>query len=442
MSYKDGYGLREKQHDGTEFVVGGFVQIPHVSTLPETFELPIPNDWIRTQTEDTCASESIGNLLSYINSGKIDALYAWILARVNNGYGVDDWGVDLKSIALSAVKVGSPLFPESPFHSDGDRATYAEISNWNLKALQPKAIVNKAGSAVEVQTANGMDFFDSVKATLYKLQTPIVIGIRWNHDASNPNVDLHSDSGFGHAVLVTGWTKDRLVILNSWGRDVGNAGYFYFAREIINHDVAIFGAWTLVDETPEKVKWLLDNGIYLEDQNWLLNITKSFILAMKRLLTIALDAEKKEKGTGVPPYPRKMLEFADAMARFEGFYKFGSRPKRNCNPINARYVFQYKSIGEDRRGVPDGQNGYAIFPDEATGWAYWHKVLYMHCTGKSPHYNSEAKKLGLANSGELNIYQYIEIFAPAHDSNEPKHYAESICEWVGISPYSTLKELI
>lgn len=151
MSYKDGFGLREKQHDGTEYPVGGFIQFPPLSSLPETFALTIPDEWVRTQVHDTCASEAFGNLLSLINQQKIDALYAWTLGRANNGYSVDDWGVDLKSIALATVKAGAPLFPDSQYHSDGERETFADITKWDLKATQPKAIVNKAGTAVEVQ---------------------------------------------------------------------------------------------------------------------------------------------------------------------------------------------------------------------------------------------------------------------------------------------------
>ena len=442
MSYKDGYGLREKQNDGTEYPVGGIMQFEPVSKLPETFALTVPDEWVRTQVVDTCASEAFGNLLSVLNGAKIDALYMWLIARLNNGYANTDWGVDLKSIALSAVKVGAPLYEDSQYHSDGDRDVFTAVENWDLKAMQRKAIVNKFGTALEVTTINGADYFDSIKMVLHKLKTPIAIGVRWNWDSGKPEIDTHSDTGFGHAMLVIGYTKDRLIVLNSWGRSVGNAGYFYFSRSVINHDIAIFGAWTGIDETPEKVKLMLENGIYMEDRNWILNIIKALIIAIKGRLKIAQEVPKN---TGVPPYPLKVVKMAEAMARKEGWYEKGvikNRPQRNCSPMNHRFVSQYVAIGEDRAGVKAGQNGYAIFPDEATGWTYCYKVLYTHITGKSPHYNTEAKKLGLANSGELNFYQYCEIFAPNKDNNDSKKYAEDICEWMGNSPYDKLSSLL
>lgn len=428
MSYKDGYGLREKHSDGTELQVGAAMQFPAVSTLPKTFELHIPNDWKRTQLHDTCASETFGNLLSHINQTKIDALYAWILARVNNGYGVDDWGVDLKSIAVATVKGGAPLFEVSEYHSDGDRATFADITKWDLKSMQPMAIVNKAGTAVEVTTINGADYFDSIKMTLHKLQAPIAIGVRWNWPNDKKNIEGIQATGFGHAMLCVGWEYDdfmneRLVVLNSWGPTVGDAGYFYFPRDVINHDIAIFGAWTLIDETVEKVRWHIDNGIYLNDGNWIVNIMKAFVIAIKQALKIAPNASKIVTPIGVPPYPAKVVKFCEAIKKHEGWFP-GSRSRRNHNPGNFKFVGQYKAIGKD------AQN-FAIFPDDETGWSHLLKVVHNACSGKS-----------LSYKPEMTIYEYFAKYAPASDDNDSKRYAEVVAEACGVFPYSQIKELL
>ena len=423
MSYKDGYGLREKQHDGTEFPVGAFIQFPPLSSLPKTFELGIPSDSIGTQKDDTCASEAFGNLLSHVNNQKIDALYAWTLARSNNGYAVSDWGCDLKALALATVKGGAPLYPHSQYHSDGERETYADITKWDLKDQQPKAIVNKAGSAVEVQTINGADYFDSIKMTLHKLQSPVAIGVRWNWMADKALIETPQETGFGHALLVVGWTEDRLVVLNSWGQSVGDKGYFYFSRDVINHDIAIFGAWTLIDETPEKVRWYLDNGIYLNDGNWLLNIAKAMFVAIKQSLTRLVDESKSEKGTGVPPFPPKVIKMCEKIKAHEGYY-VGSRAYRNNSPSNAKYCGQYTAIGQDAQG-------FARFATYEDGWNYLLKIVYNACAGKS-----------LVYPQTMTLYEYFSKYAPASDNNDSKRYAEVVAEYVGVSPFTQLKDLL
>lgn len=420
MSHTDGFGLREKQHDGTEFNVGAFINLPSLSTLPEEYCIAIPEEWIFAQRDDTCAKEAISNLLAHVNNHRIEGLLTWVVARANNGYGVEDWGVDLKSIVMSAVKMGALNYEDSPYHDESDRSVYANIANWDLKALQIKAIENKAGSGVEVQGAMGMDYFDTIKATIFKLKTPVMIGVRWNWDSKNPNIDTHSDTGFGHALLVVGWTKDRLTVLNSWGPLVGDGGYFYFSREVINHDIATFGAWTIIDEDPQKIKWMLDNGIYLDDGNWLLNMAKSLILAIKQALKLTVEVPKK---TGVPPYPIKIVKMAEAIRQHEGWYP-GTRSRRNHNPGNFKFCGQYKAIGQDSKG-------FAIFPDDETGWNYLLQTIHNACSGKSLIYPSS-----------LTLYEYFVKYAPSFDSNDPKHYAEVVAEYIGCSPFIQLAELL
>jgi hypothetical protein len=53
--------------------------------------------------------------------------------------------------------------------------------------------------------------------------------------------------------------------------------------------------------------------------------------------------------------------WADAIARFEGFYSAGSRPARNHNPGDLKFAGQPGAIGQDSAG-------FAIFPDDATGF--------------------------------------------------------------------------
>lgn len=414
MSYKDGYGLREFPKDGTEYNVGAFVQLSKPS---RSFKIDITK--VLTQVTDTCAKEASQSLMSYINGTPLNTLLPWVVGRSNAGYEIEDYGIDIKTMLLACVKVGALPMEDSPYDSDDDRSVFADITKWDLKTLLPKAIVYKAGSAVFVEPTNGMDMVDSVRATMEKLKAPMLIGIRWNFDPMNPKVDNFSDTGYGHALLITGWDDDKwegyMLTLNSWGVAVGDKGFFYFSRAMLNHDLAIFGAGTLIDETAERVKWHIENKIYLNDGNWLLNIARAFINALKGLISKPV--------IGVPPYPIKVVKMCEAIRWHEGWFP-GSRSRRNHNPGNFKYVGQYSAIGKDAQG-------FAIFPSDEVGWNHLLKVVYNACAGKS-----------LAYKPEMTLYEYFAKYAPSHDKNDPKRYSEVVAEYIGVSPSVQIKSLI
>ena len=78
----------------------------------------------------------------------------------------------------------------------------------------------------------------------------------------------------------------------------------------------------------------------------------------------------------VPGGPQS--KFADAIAHAEGFYVSGSRPARNNNPGD------FKNWG----GFPTDNDGYTIFPDDATGWTRLDRFLNEIKNGTSPEFNS------------------------------------------------------
>lgn len=444
MSYKDGFGLREKQDDGTEFRVGSFIRLLPKSQLPKKFIVPVPDEWVRAQAFDTCADEALSVLLSHLNGYLVDATYTWTLARANNGYAIEDYGITIKEILMAAVKAGAPKYSESQYHSNDDRNTFADITKWDLKDQQPKAMVNKAGSAVFIEPTDGMDLFDTIRSTVATLNAPVLWGMRWNYDMHDPMILKPSETGYGHCKLILGYDDERADILdmnislNSWGLTVGVNGRYFVSRELVNHDAAIFGAGTLIDETPEKVKWYIDNGIYLNDGNWLLNTAKALILAMKQALNLRFKASEKPKTIGIPPYPTKVVRFCEQIRKHEG-WAIGSRSRRNHNPGNVKYIGQYKAIGKDA-------GGFAIFPDDATGWEYLMRMVYNHFAGKSPLYNRLAKdKFGLTSAGEMTLYQYFNIYCeedPTTPEDDDKTYAEVVAEELGVSPYLLIKELL
>jgi hypothetical protein len=63
--------------------------------------------------------------------------------------------------------------------------------------------------------------------------------------------------------------------------------------------------------------------------------------------------------------------WANAIAQFEGFNSPGSRPARNHNPGDLKFASQTGAGGTDSLG-------FAIFPDDATGWQALYRQLQKY----------------------------------------------------------------
>lgn len=406
--------------------------IPHKRTLP----LNIPNEWVFNQGwTDLCAGCSSANASAVQEYLRIDPTFVWMLARQRAGMRVDQFGVNNRDMAMAHVKAGALPYGESPYTME-QRDIVADPTKWDIAGLLKRSVYHKKGGAVWV--ANYDEARQAIERldALYEKPHSVVFGLVWDYDMSARVLEDVKEKGEPHDVLMIDWDQDYAIILNSYGLSAGEMGRHRMHRRIFDRYAEMFGAFILVDETPEKLKWAIENGVKL-DTNWLVNIYIAIANAIKDLL-----AEIKKKTVGAPPpYPEKIKALFLAMRRKEG-WAVGTRAWRNNSPHNSRYVGQYKAIGEDREGVPDGQNGYAIFPDYKTGEEYCLKVIYDHCTGRSIAYNMRAQALGLTSSAELSLYQYFAIFAPSKDNNNPKKYAEDVAEWLGVSPETQLKEFV
>src|SRR3990167_8122284 len=119
----------------------------------------------------------------------------------------------------------------------------------------------------------------------------------------------------------------------------------------------------------------------------------------------------------------KIEKLANAIQEYEGWYR-GSRSWRNCNPGNLKFARQRRAIGKD-------DDGFAIFPDDETGFLALIHQIEIACNGKSKVY-----------SPNDTLYGFFNKFAPSSDSNYPKKYAEDVAKKLGISPHTKLKDLL
>jgi hypothetical protein len=106
----------------------------------------------------------------------------------------------------------------------------------------------------------------------------------------------------------------------------------------------------------------------------------------------------------MPDMPMTLLQ---AMARAEGFYVDGTRAARNRNPGNIEW-------GKFSRahGATQGDPRFAIFPDEATGFACMRALLQSAYEG-------------------MTIRYAISKWAPDSE-NDTQSYLNNVCRWTGL----------
>jgi len=124
----------------------------------------------------------------------------------------------------------------------------------------------------------------------------------------------------------------------------------------------------------------------------------------------------------ITPVKQNLLEiFIQEIKNMEGWY-VGSASYLNKNCGNLRCDPNNKS---NWNVLAIGSNdGFCVFKSEEAGMMALRNVTVSQAKGLSPTYNNAAKHFGLANSGELNLYQYFLIRDPATDGNQPNALAE------------------
>jgi hypothetical protein len=116
--------------------------------------------------------------------------------------------------------------------------------------------------------------------------------------------------------------------------------------------------------------------------------------------------------------------WADAIARFEGFYSAGSRPQRNNNPGDLKFAGQAGAIGKDAAG-------FAIFPDAATGF----QALYNQL-------NKYVRDFPGYSILEIMAHYLGQGSTPTSDSEgNAFQYADSVAGALGVPADTTLAAL-
>jgi hypothetical protein len=104
------------------------------------------------------------------------------------------------------------------------------------------------------------------------------------------------------------------------------------------------------------------------------------------------------------------LTLLEAIARMEGWRDPNSRCRRNHNPGNierGKFATSHGATSDDGR--------FAIFPDDATGFAALQALL------SGPKYRG------------LTIADGLKLYAPSVE-NDTNNYLQLVCQWTGHAP--------
>lgn len=112
---------------------------------------------------------------------------------------------------------------------------------------------------------------------------------------------------------------------------------------------------------------------------------------------------------------------AQAIAQMEGYNTPGTLAARNNNPGNLR-------SGPGQVGT---SGGFAVFPDDATGWAALDNQIQVNA--------GRGLTLNEFFAGKPGVYAG---YAPSADSNDPARYAAFVASQTGADPNVPLNSLL
>lgn len=236
-------GALKPKYDCRDYVL----KATATGNLPETYEYfnlpPIKNQ----ETSSTCVAHAAAELVEY-HYARQHSDYAFerfstefIYGYRPSGY-IQGQGMLLRASLKSIKKLGDVTYNTLPGNNEVDVAT----ANVNAKLDDLKTAAKPHVISVYFQCKDE----NSIKQAIYQ-SGPVMasMGI-FKGDKVDKKGNYYSDESSNwsgaHCVLIVGWTKDKWVLVNSWGTKWGDKGKFYLP---LNYE--FYEAWGIGDDFVE-----------------------------------------------------------------------------------------------------------------------------------------------------------------------------------------------
>ena len=274
---KDRFGLRELPQDKRDFQLGAFFALPDLNDLPDSFEFTTQFSIKHQGDTDFCSAYSSCGVSELQEKVVLHPEYSFAASKRISG-NVDAWGQNLRDACKAHIKHGA--LPEKEL-SELDKAWDASTSRHfsHYEKYRGKALPQRKKSYMQV--TGPYDPYDNIRATIWKFKEEkraIMIGIVFSWPLEQYILNTVQESGFGHALYITGWDDDGLVAVNSYGESTGKNGKHRITREVINSFAPRYGMYMFVDidaeeakKTMERFTWTTSSWyekVCIKIQNW------------------------------------------------------------------------------------------------------------------------------------------------------------------------------
>lgn len=251
-------GLQPLPHDKRDFSLhrtfGSVDSVPNYDfVIGEAKE-------IKQQFEsDFCAAFSVTAASEYQEDTILSPEFQFALIKSLTG-NPEEWGSDLRTACKSVVKFGSLPKYAAPYSlQNKDRDFLAHLENWIEPPGDQKLLLSGNYRKNSFFTVDGQkDTFDNFRRALWQniaQKRAIITGCLWDSTWFGNKVISKSGDGAktGHAFIVIGQKfidgEPHLIAQLSSGKEVGDRGYFYFKRNVVN-ECFTFGAFMFKDLDP------------------------------------------------------------------------------------------------------------------------------------------------------------------------------------------------
>jgi hypothetical protein len=252
-------GLKRLPKDKRDLTVGSIFGYPKLEEVPnEDFLL---HSTIKDQGFLYACSGYAGATVIEPAEGRMingDSLYGW----AKKLEGDMEKGADLRTICKVLTKIGA--IEQSEWKENLDEDGIKRWWEWSDK-YEDLAIKHRQKAYFAVD--GRYDFFDNIRLNLWRFignGRGVLTGTQWYQDWTSQK-EINKISGYsagGHALGFMGQKIIKgvpyLVAQNSYGLGLGDNGYYYFSREVVNKCFPAYGAFMFIDYPEDELRKLID----------------------------------------------------------------------------------------------------------------------------------------------------------------------------------------
>lgn len=286
-------GLLPLKRDDRDFNLAGVFGSIKIEGVPnEDFSVCNIPPLIKDQGEsDLCTAYATTSASEDQEGIVLSPEFQFYATKVLLGGNKEEWGADLRDACKSLVKIGS--IPSLLYKNviGQSRDFILDSKNWDSKVLE-YASLHKKRTYFSVQ--GNYDTFDNIRCALWQHKddnTSIVTGALWrNAWTYAPNgiiPSTYETDGFGHAFKLFGQKiingEPYLIAQLSNGENIGDKGFFYFPRDVVNKEIGGYGLFMFKDISREEAERYL-NSTYTKQTPFYMVIITNIIDIIKKFI--------------------------------------------------------------------------------------------------------------------------------------------------------------